>query len=108
MGNLIFDSERKAKEFALQGIDCKREGRVVQKYILAEEHRLDVEWSSTYKNDYTESTITSHSSSIMLTFRNPFDALADHAIREHRKRRTRNIRDLAKEWDVDLDIVKGG
>ncbi len=34
---------------------------------------------------------------------NPFDALARHAIKEHREGRTRDLRDVAREWDVDLD-----
>lgn len=31
---------------------------------------------------------------------NPFDVLADHAIREHREGRTRELRQLAREWGV--------
>jgi hypothetical protein len=31
---------------------------------------------------------------------NPFDTLADHAIQEHREGRTRELRELAREWGV--------
>jgi hypothetical protein len=34
---------------------------------------------------------------------NPFDLLAEHAIREHRAGRTRGLRDIAKEEGIDLD-----
>lgn len=34
---------------------------------------------------------------------NPFDALARHAMKEHEAGRTRDIRDIAKEWGVDLE-----
>ncbi len=34
---------------------------------------------------------------------NPFDALADHAIREQREGRTRALRELAREWGVALE-----
>ena len=34
---------------------------------------------------------------------NPFKALAHHALREHQEGRTRDIRDIAKEWNVDLE-----
>ena len=34
---------------------------------------------------------------------NPFDGLARHAIAEDDAGRTRDIRDIAKEWGVDLE-----
>ena len=34
---------------------------------------------------------------------NPFDVLAEHAIREYHAGRTRNLRDIAREEGVDLD-----
>jgi AbrB family looped-hinge helix DNA binding protein len=34
---------------------------------------------------------------------NPFDALARHAETERRAGRTRNLRDFARELDIDLD-----
>ncbi len=34
---------------------------------------------------------------------NPFDALARHAIKEYREGRTKGLRELAKEWSVDLE-----
>lgn len=34
---------------------------------------------------------------------NPFDGLARHAMKEHEAGRTRDIRDLAKEWGVSLE-----
>lgn len=34
---------------------------------------------------------------------NPFDGLARHAMKEHEAGRTRDIRDIAKEWGVDLE-----
>ena len=34
---------------------------------------------------------------------NPFDLLAEHAIREHRAGRTRGLRDIAHEEGIDLD-----
>lgn len=34
---------------------------------------------------------------------NPFDGLARHAMKEHEAGKTRDIRDIAKEWGVDLE-----
>ena len=34
---------------------------------------------------------------------NPFDALARHALREHREGRIRDLREIARDWGVDLD-----
>jgi AbrB family looped-hinge helix DNA binding protein len=34
---------------------------------------------------------------------NPFDRLAEHAIREHRAGRTRGLRVIAQEESIDLD-----
>lgn len=34
---------------------------------------------------------------------NPFDVLADHALREHRAGRSKSLRDFARENDIDLD-----
>lgn len=34
---------------------------------------------------------------------NPFDALADHALREYKAGRTRDLREIAAEEGVDLD-----
>jgi bifunctional DNA-binding transcriptional regulator/antitoxin component of YhaV-PrlF toxin-antitoxin module len=34
---------------------------------------------------------------------NPFDALAEHAIREFESGQTRNIRDIADDWGIDLN-----
>ncbi|MGH2613975.1 MAG: AbrB/MazE/SpoVT family DNA-binding domain-containing protein [Thermomicrobiales bacterium] len=34
---------------------------------------------------------------------NPFDVLARHAIAEHRAGRTRDLREIAAEYGVDLD-----
>ena len=34
---------------------------------------------------------------------NPFDALARHALMEHREGRTRDLREIARDWGVDLE-----
>ena len=34
---------------------------------------------------------------------NPFDALARHALKEYREGRTKDLRELAREWRVKLD-----
>ena len=34
---------------------------------------------------------------------NPFDALAEEALREYKAGETQDIRDVAKEWGIDLD-----
>ena len=34
---------------------------------------------------------------------NPFDALDRHALKEHRKGRTRDLREIARDWGVDPD-----
>jgi AbrB family looped-hinge helix DNA binding protein len=35
---------------------------------------------------------------------NPFDVLAEHALREHRAGRTKSLRDFARENSIDLDV----
>lgn len=39
---------------------------------------------------------------------NPFDALADEAIREHRAGKTRDLREIADEWGIGLDPDEQG
>lgn len=34
---------------------------------------------------------------------NPFDALARHALKEYREGRTRDLREIARDWGVDPD-----
>ncbi|ADG07801.1 AbrB/MazE/SpoVT family DNA-binding domain-containing protein [Kyrpidia tusciae] len=34
---------------------------------------------------------------------NPFDALAEHAIREYKAGKTRDLRDIARSWGIDLE-----
>lgn len=39
---------------------------------------------------------------------NPFDALADEAIREYRAGKTRDLREIADEWGIGLDPDEQG